>query len=644
MKKTILLLFCLVMALILAACSGEKADQNNEDTHVFVTEGETDPNAEVETPFISYAPPYYSIGYNGDAADLLTFAPSAAKAGDVLELKTDVLYDADIHVYVDGQEIGKSHYDSDYWGYSFIMPDNDVRITAEFYTKDEIWGTTTVDESVLREKYPEYFDLPTMKGLEVYVWQMAPNSWSCGIMEGTNRNKELEELMNLKGATIDEMKVILASYDIPKENIFIMPWQNPISSYLSEYWIIEENEDSDAVSKRRQDYVDKLREMLLGSEETGFIGSELRIRVNGQTVTYERHEAGSGSLTPKAVLCTFSEETEIEGIVWEVYSTEEYPDLSYVLVISGTNSCWTYRIGDDAATGKEDDYANLTEVNKVAYANWTDNNKIYASCLNVEKLIISSVRHFPVYKLDTKDDLDKFRDSFKDILTLDQRYNEIPSFNEAVSEYDDSFFAEHSLILAYVTAGSGSLRFDIRDVSRDGSSICLNVMQTNHPEVGTDDMAGWVVMSEVLDKALENITEYDAVLVPETNSVPYDAMLNLEIMNGKFRFQRIAITPCIVYSDTPISDMADGNIYNDRHDILTTIFRAMDNKDAVMDSSKFDYSHYIYMYDSEREDVPWHYRFAISDSGTVMITNNDEFLCMITISEEEMQSVLNSLQ
>ena len=92
MKKTILLLFCLVMALILAACSGEKADQNNEDTHVFVTEGETDPNAEVETPFISYAPPYYSIGYNGDAADLLTFAPSAAKAGDVLELKTDVLY------------------------------------------------------------------------------------------------------------------------------------------------------------------------------------------------------------------------------------------------------------------------------------------------------------------------------------------------------------------------------------------------------------------------------------------------------------------------------------------------------------------------------------------------------------------------
>ena len=635
MKKVLLALMLLIIVSMMVGCSTTAKPSETISTYEVV---------EVETPLISYAPPYYSIGYNGDAADLLTFAPSAAKAGDVLELKTGVLYDADIHVYVDGQEIERSHYDSDYWGYSFIMPDKDVRITATFYTKDEVWGTTTVDESVLREKYPEYFDLSTFKGLEVYVWQMAPNSYSCGVMEGTNRSKELEELMSLKGTTIDEMKVILASYDIPKERIHIIPWQNPISSYISDYWIAEENENADVVSGRRTEYIDRLHEMLNVNEKPGFIGSELRIRINGQTVTYERYEAGTGSLTPKTLLDTFSDETEIEGIVWEIYSAEEYPDLSYVLVISGTNSCWTYRIVGNADSVNKDYYANLTEVYKVAYANWTEDSVIISSCLNGDKLLISSVRHLPVYKLDTKDDLDKFRDSFQDILTFGQRYNEIPSFNEAVSEYDDSYFANHSLILAYVTAGSGSLRFDIRDVCHDDSSICLNVMQTNHQEVGTDDMAGWLVMAEVWDKALENITEYDAVLVTETNSVPYDEMLNLEIMNGKFRFQRIAITPCIVYSDTPISDMADGTVYNDRHDILTTIFRAMDDKDAVMVSSESDCSHYIYMYDSVREDVPWHYRFAISDSGTVMITNNDEFLCMITISEEEMQSVLNSLQ
>lgn len=40
--------------------------------------------------------------------------------------------------------------------------------------------------------------------------------------------------------------------------------------------------------------------------------------------------------------------------------------------------------------------------------------------------------------------------------------------------------------------------------------------------------------------------------------VPYEAMLNLEVMDGKFRFQRIATTPCIVYSNTHISDMKKG--------------------------------------------------------------------------------------
>ena len=295
----------------------------------------------------------YELG--DEFTDVFTETPEEASAGDTVELRTEILCDADIHVYADGQEIEKTHFDSDYWGYSFVMPDNDVLITARFYTKDEIWGMSTAEESVLREKYPEYYDLSAFKGLEVYVWQMAPDSYSCGVMMGTNRNKTLEEMMDLKGAGIDEMKVILSSYDIPKEDIFIIPWQNPISSYISEYWIIEENEDPDAVSRRRQEYIDRLREMLLGSEETGFVGSELRVQINGKTVTYERYEAGNRSLTPKAVLDTFSEETVIEGIVWEVYSTEEYPDLSYVLVISGTNACWTYRIADNAASVKDED-------------------------------------------------------------------------------------------------------------------------------------------------------------------------------------------------------------------------------------------------------------------------------------------------
>ena len=39
----------------------------------------------------------------------------------------------------------------------------------------------------LRVKYPEYFELGTFKGLEVYVWQMAESDYRFGLMQGTNR-------------------------------------------------------------------------------------------------------------------------------------------------------------------------------------------------------------------------------------------------------------------------------------------------------------------------------------------------------------------------------------------------------------------------------------------------------------------------
>ena len=83
---------------------------------------------------------------------------------------------------------------------------------------------------------------------------------------------------------------------------------------------------------------------------SGFDGDKLYVNIDGNTLVYERHAAGIGSLTKKTVLDTFYTATKIEGIVWNVYSAEEHPDLSYVLVISGTNSSWTYRISNSTDT------------------------------------------------------------------------------------------------------------------------------------------------------------------------------------------------------------------------------------------------------------------------------------------------------
>ena len=257
----------------------------------------------------------------------------------------------------------------------------------------------------LREQYLEYFGLSAFKGLEVYVWQLAPGSYSWGLMEGTNREKTNEELWNLRGTSTEEMRTILSAYDVPEENVFIQPIRKPYSSYLP---------PAEAMDPAR------LRELLFGSP--GIRGK----------------------------------------VAWAGYPSGE-------------------SIG-----------------------------AIFAGCLNHETLVMSAVHHIPVYRVDARTELDAFTSDFGEILTLDRGHEEAPSFLEATAGYDDAFFAEHSLVLAYVQAASGSFRYGLQDVIRDGDSFCMVVVQTNDPETYTSDMAGWLVLAEVPKELIRGCTRFDA--------------------------------------------------------------------------------------------------------------------------------------
>lgn len=121
---------------------------------------------------------------------------------------------------------------------------------------------TDIDMERLRTKYSEYFDLDTAKGLEVYVWQMTPRSYSCGVLPGSDREMTFDELIKLKGASIAEMRAILSAYDVAEEDVSVIPWQNPISSYLPEYWISLKGETPAEAEKRRDGYIAGIRDML----------------------------------------------------------------------------------------------------------------------------------------------------------------------------------------------------------------------------------------------------------------------------------------------------------------------------------------------------------------------------------------------
>lgn len=129
-------------------------------------------------------------------------------------------------------------YSTDEWLANYLAVDGgailykEVNVTniPDGLESEYAWNSPEIAK--LREKYPEYFALATFKGLEVYVWQMAEDNYRFGLMQGTNREKTLEEKLALKGATSEEMTLILSTFAIEDRDIFVIPWQNPVSSYM----------------------------------------------------------------------------------------------------------------------------------------------------------------------------------------------------------------------------------------------------------------------------------------------------------------------------------------------------------------------------------------------------------------------------
>lgn len=92
---------------------------------------------------------------------------------------------------------------------------------------------TEISIEQLKEKFPHYFNPSYGNLLEVYIWQMAEGQYSCGLGPHTNMVTPKEFIWGLQTspATLEEMRAIVASYNIPKNQVVITPVVMPHSSY-----------------------------------------------------------------------------------------------------------------------------------------------------------------------------------------------------------------------------------------------------------------------------------------------------------------------------------------------------------------------------------------------------------------------------
>ncbi len=131
--------------------------------------------------------------------------------------------------------------------------------TAEIKSSDNTDMQNERSIELLKEQYPEYFELSSFKGIEVFVWETADDVYRCGIMSGTNRMKTGAEIQALeqKSLSITEAKMILEEYGVEKDSIIVIPITQPYpdsdDTDISKPYTIDE-EQTERINKLFADF------------------------------------------------------------------------------------------------------------------------------------------------------------------------------------------------------------------------------------------------------------------------------------------------------------------------------------------------------------------------------------------------------
>lgn len=243
-----------------------------------------------------------------------------------------------------------------------------------------------------------------------------------------------------------------------------------------------------------------------GESTKGYYGAPYKL-----TIYVEGKEEPLGFTVWDCGQYSTSEYKDDEG--YEFFFNDDISDLYKYLEEKYPDEFW-YPDMIDKAFDIKVSYAN--------YASWEELKEIYEKALNSDTFTQSMVMHLPIYKLDTQAELIEFKAELDRILTVDQGYDEMPSFDDVTAKYDETFFEENTLVVVYVTASSGSYRFNVDNVELANGRFCVHVKQTKKPEVFTEDMAGWFITVAIPDHVARADFKFDADLdnIQKQNETP----------------------------------------------------------------------------------------------------------------------------
>ena len=142
--------------------------------------------------------------------------------------------------------------------------------------------------------------------------------------------------------------------------------------------------------------------------------------------------------------------------------------------------------------------------------------------LNASKLQYNSVQHLPIHKFDTRQELESFMGNVGKFLTMNDSSKGVPSFYGTASRYDEAFFAEYSLVLAYIPSGNSGRTFRISgmEFNHNTGSFAMQIEETASSQIKETKKSGWFLTAAIPDGMIADFTSFDAELVRNDDTTP----------------------------------------------------------------------------------------------------------------------------
>ena len=157
---------------------------------------------------------------------------------------------------------------------------------------------------------------------------------------------------------------------------------------------------------------------------------------------------------------------------------------------------------------------------RVAYSDepeWPYWDEMMGEAVNVNRLGLSHERSFPMYRFDTKEELEAFVQKYKEGMSLDQEGNGYPSFTDLTSEeagYDSKFFEDNSILAVFIFIENSDQRAFLTGQGIDDSGVYKLLVEKNMPwplDESKEVSGGYFLLYDVADEELEKASSLNAV-------------------------------------------------------------------------------------------------------------------------------------